>query len=73
MSKTNKSWQSKSSGKKDVLLYQSLVNTYQRHAIEDEIFITQRIRAENIVMIYQVFETEENYFIFQEKCDNNFK
>ena len=50
-----------------------LVNIYQRHAIQEEILITQKIQSKNMIRYYSVHEDVEKYYIFMEKCHGSFK
>ena len=49
------------------------MNSYQKNAIEDEIFITQKIKSEHIVKIDGAREDSSRFYIFMEKCDGSLK
>ena len=42
---------------------------YTKNAVFLEIKILSKLHSDNIVRIYDVLETEHNYYIVQELCD----
>ena len=50
-----------------------LVNSdeYLKHALLQEIQILQQVKSKNIVAVYDVMESANNYYIIQELCDSD--
>jgi calcium-dependent protein kinase len=44
---------------------------YLKHALMEEIHILQQLRSQNIVAVFEVMESSNNYYIIQELCDSD--
>jgi hypothetical protein len=44
---------------------------YLKHALLQEIQILQQVKSKNIVAVYDVMESANNYYIIQELCDSD--
>ena len=44
---------------------------YLKHALLQEIQILQQVKSKNIVAVYEVMESSNNYYIIQELCDSD--
>jgi serine/threonine protein kinase len=54
-------------------IFEESVNSdeYLKHALMEEIHILQQLRSQNIVSVYEVMESSNNYYIIQELCDSD--
>lgn len=55
------------------MLNKKLINSdeYLKHALMEEIHILQQLSSQNIVAVYEVMESSNNYYIIQELCDSD--
>ena len=51
----------------------NIVNSdeYLKNALMQEIQILQQVKSKNIVAVYEVMESSNNYYIIQELCDSD--
>lgn len=63
----------KSARQEEEYILEESVNSdeYLKHALMEEIHILQQLSSENIVAVYEVMESSNNYYIIQELCDSD--